>query len=111
MQDIVAILEDHDLGHTDDKETLNVDYMKELCSQDWGLYKTVTDSLQNISQNIENEVLVQCVGMEAAELLEKVNAIRDSLNSSKKTLKWRARRVLGERVKWYKEVEEDTAEA
>ena len=63
VKDIVAILEDHDLGHSDDKETLNVDYMADLCSREWGLYKTVTGTLQKIRQFIEDNVSVQCIGI------------------------------------------------
>ena len=49
----MAILEDHDFEHSDGEETLNLDYMADLCSRDWGLYKTVTNNLQVIGQFIE----------------------------------------------------------
>lgn len=110
-KDLVAILEDHDLGHSDDKEILNVDYMADLCAREWGLYKTVTGSLQKVRQFIEDDVSVQCIGMEATELVRKVDAIRDSLISRKKGLRWSARSLLGERVKWYEEVEAGANEA
>ena len=109
--DIVAILEDHEVGHSDDKETLNVDYMADLCSQDWGLHKTVTGSLQNVKQFIEDGTFVQCIGMEASELLLKIDTIRDALISRNKGLRWRTRNLLGERVKWYEEVETGESEA
>jgi peroxiredoxin (alkyl hydroperoxide reductase subunit C) len=104
-KDIVAILEDHELGNSDDKEILNVAYMADLCSHDWGLFKTVTGSLQYIAQFIEDDMSVQCVGMEASDLVTKLNAIHDALTSKKKDLRWRARNLLGERVKWYEEIE------
>jgi peroxiredoxin (alkyl hydroperoxide reductase subunit C) len=110
-KDIVAILEDHEVGHSDDKETLNVDYMADLCSQDWGLHKTVTGSLQNVKQFIEDGAFVQCIGMEASELLLKIDTIRDALISKNKGLRWRTRNLLGERVKWYDEVETGENEA
>ena len=110
-KDIVAILEDHEIGHSDDKETLNVDYMADLCSRDWGLHKTITGSLQNVKHFIEDGVFVQCVGMEASELIAKVDTIRDALISKNKGLKWKVRNFLGERVKWYQDVEMGEAEA
>ena len=100
MQDIVAILEDHDLGHSDHKEALNVDHMADVCSEDWGLCKTVSGSLQNVVRAVEDDVTVQCVGMEAAKLTDKINVIRDSISSRKKALRWNARDVLGERIRW-----------
>jgi peroxiredoxin (alkyl hydroperoxide reductase subunit C) len=110
VNDIVAILEDHEVGHSDDKETLNVDYLAELCSRDWGLYKTVTGSLQKVKRSVEDGVL-QCIGMEASELLLKTDAIRDAIISKNKGLGWKARGLLGERVKWYDEVETGENEA
>ena len=104
-KDVVAILEDHELGNSDDKEILNVDYMADLCSHDWGLFKTVTGSLQHVAQFIEDGMSVQCVGMEASELALKLDAIHDSLISKIKELRWKARNLLGERVKWYEEIE------
>jgi hypothetical protein len=104
-QDIVAILEDHELGRSDDKETVNLDYIADLCSRDWGLYKSLTTSLQKIRQFIEDDLAVQCIGMEANELVMKVDAIRDSLISRKKSVRWKARSLLGERIQWYDDVE------
>ena len=99
--DIVAILEDHDVGNRDDEETLNVDYISDLCSREWGLYKTVTGTLQKVRQSIEDEVWVQCVGTEAGELSRKLDMIRDSVNSCEKGLTWRIRDIVGERMNWY----------
>jgi len=104
-KDVVAILEDHELGKSDGKEILNVDYMADLCSHDWGLFKTVTASLQHVAQFIADGMSVQCVGMEASELALKLDAIHESLISKKKELRWKARNLLGERVKWYEEIE------
>lgn len=102
-KDIVAILEDHDIGNSDDEETLNVDYISDLCSRDWGLYKTITSTLQKTRQVIEDKVWVQCVGTEAGELLRKLDLIRDSVNSCKKGLTWRIRDIIGERMNWYED--------
>jgi alkyl hydroperoxide reductase subunit AhpC len=110
-KDTVAILEDHDPGHGDDKEIMNLDYLADLCSRDWGLYRTVTASLQNVRRFIEDDMSVQCIGMEATELTRKLDAIRDSLVSRKKELRWKARALIGERVRWYKEVEQDASDA
>ena len=103
-KDIVAILEDHDLGQGDDKETLNIDYMADLCCRKWGLCKTVTGNLQKVRKFIDDDLSVQCVGTEANEFVRKLDAINDSIISRKKGLRWRARAILGERRKWYKEV-------
>jgi len=110
--DVVAILEDHEIGHTDEKETLNVDYIADLCSRDWGLFASVTYSLQKVRQFIEgSETPIQCTGMEASELVRKLEAISETINSKKKGSRWRARSIIGERMKWYDEVEAGIDEA
>ena len=110
-KDVVAILEDHELGDSDTKEMLNIDYLANLCSREWGLYKSVISSIEKVRQVIEDDVLVQCVGMEATEMVRKLDEIRASIVSSKKGLGWRARSILGPRVKWYNEVEKGAGEA
>ena len=108
--DVVAILEDHDIGHVEDKEALNVDYLATLCSQDWGLYRTMTINLQKVRHLIEEDVSIQCIGMEASELLNKIDEIRDAIVSKNKGVGWKVRSLLGERMKWYEEVETDEKE-
>jgi len=109
-KDSVAILEDHELGHSDENETLNVDYIADLCAREWGLYRTVTGSLQNVRQFIESGVFVQCVGMEASDLMLKIDTIRDAINSRNKGLRWRTRSLIGERVKWHEDVQMEEVE-
>ena len=109
--DIVAILEDHEIGHSDERETVNVDYVTDLCLRDWGLFKSITSSLEDVKQIIEDGVSVQCIGMEASEFERKLDAILGSLISRKKDFRWKARGLVGEKVKWYKEVEEGLGEA
>ena len=107
-KDVVAILEDHELGHSDDRETINLDYLANLCSRNWGLHRTITDSLDKIRRFIDQDAPSAAV---AEDLTRKIEAIRSSLMTKKKGLRWRARSVIGERVKWYKEVEVGQAEA
>jgi hypothetical protein len=107
-KDIVAILEDHELGHSDDRETMNLDYLTNLCSRNWGLHRTITDSLDEIRRFIDQDS-PSVAGAE--ELTQKIEAIRSSLMTRKKGLRWRARSLIGERVKWYKEVEVGQGEA
>jgi hypothetical protein len=52
----------------------------------------------------------RCIGMEASELMLKLDRIRDSLISEKKGLRWRTRNIFGERVKWYQEIEQGVDE-
>ena len=108
VKDIVAILEDHGLGRSDDRETINLDYLADLCSKDWGLYKTITESIEKIREFIRKDAS-RVAGSDA--LTHKLTTIQSSLITRKKGLRWRIRSRIGERVKWYKQVEAGEGEA
>lgn len=101
-KDIVAVLEDHELGHNDDRETLNLDYIVQLCSRDWGLYKTIMNNIATINDMTGQEASGLTAGK---ELVERLNAIRNALMTGKKKVRWILRSLIGERVRWYGEVE------
>lgn len=100
VKDIVAILEDHELGYFNDHETLNIAYVAQLCSRDWGLHKTVTDNIRKID-NVTGMLGIE----ETGNLKEKLNTILYALTTTEKVLKWRIRNLIGERVKWYDDIE------
>jgi hypothetical protein len=100
VKDIVAILEDHGLGHSNDLETLNLAHMAQVCARDWGLHKTITDNISRMDN------LTRILGIEeTANLKEKLDAILYTLTTTKKALKWKMRNLIGERVKWYNDIE------
>jgi hypothetical protein len=106
--DVVAILEDHELGHSDDRETINLDYLANLCSRNWGLHRTILESLDKIKRFICQDA-PSTPGAE--HLTQKIETIRSLLMTKKKGLRWTARSLIGERIKWYKEVEAGQGEA
>lgn len=108
FRDVVVILEDHELGHSDDRETINLDYLGNLCSRDWGLYRSVTDNIDRIREFIGQDA----PGITRPEdLTQKVETIRGSLMTARKQPRWIARSITGDKVKWYNEVEVVQGEA
>jgi len=99
--DIIAILEDHKLGDTDEQETLNINYIAELCSRNWGLYKTITNNLTNLINLIKKGTFST---REEDGLVSKLETIQNVIKTKKKTLRWKLRSLLGEKVNWYEEV-------
>jgi len=98
----MAILEDHIIGKKDEKEIINVDYIAELCSGNWGLNKTITNNLSNISDFISQGSLEF---LHKKDVLEKIDAIQKIIKNKKKKLRWKIRNLIGEKMKWYSEVE------
>src|SRR5512139_2125284 len=50
--DLLALLLDHEVGPGDD-ETINAEYIAALCAKDWGLYTTVSMTLQKLRSFLE----------------------------------------------------------
>jgi len=102
VRDIVAILEDHEFGSLaiSDREAVDVEYLADKCSQDWGLYKTVTDNLQKMAKTTESK-----------ELGKKLDTLLNSVLAKKKGFGWTVRSVIGERMKWYDVIEVGEGEA
>lgn len=100
--DIITMLEDHKIGFVNDQETLNVEYMAKLCSSNWGLHKTVTENLLKMTEVIEKKSLEDA---ERKGLVRKLEAIQNIVKVKKKTLRWSFRSIIGERVRWYQDIE------
>jgi len=101
--DTIMLLLEHPLGEID-KETINIKLAAQLCANDWGLWRTTTMNLDKVKQ------LAQHYTQLTLEQKEKVTSQVDEtlarLNSEPKPLAWRLRDRVGDRIKWYKEVDE-----
>jgi hypothetical protein len=74
-----------------------------LCGGDWGLHHTVSDTLQRLAGDPPSYTLT----VEQRRLVdERVGLLRQALDRHPKTLGWRVRARVGERVRWYEEPEE-----
>jgi hypothetical protein len=102
--DITAILLYNDTGH-DDQDRINLNLIAQLCSQDWGLYKTTSINLQRVEDLVVHEELT--LTTEECELiLDRVHKIQQTFEDMPKPLPWQLRDRVGTRVRWYMEVEE-----
>jgi hypothetical protein len=101
--DTIMLLLEHPLG-SNDKETINIKRIATLCANDWGLWRTTTMNLEKVRNlaptypqlNDENKAKVEAQAREAVEWLDK----------EPKSTGWKLRSRVGDRVKWYKEVDE-----
>jgi hypothetical protein len=102
IRDISALLLDHPLGENDE-ETINLSRIIRLCAEEWGLWKTVSLSLEKV------QAFCDGYDLEASAkliIIERLGLLRTSLDSAPKSLKWKMRAAVGERVQWYELPEE-----
>jgi hypothetical protein len=102
--DLLALLLDHQAG-PGDEETINVDLIADLCAKDWGLYTTISITIQKL-----DDILIQgdieLDETQAQTIRERLTAIQEAMDAVPKTLAWKMRAKIGTRVRWYEEVEE-----
>ena len=101
--DTIMLLLEHPLGDKDD-ETINIKRIAELCSTDWGLWRTTTMNLDKVRQLAHG--YEQLKDEHKAHVESQVASALERIESEPKSLAWRLRARVGDRVKWYKEVDE-----
>ena len=94
IQDLGSMLSTHDLGEdTADPEVIDVAYISRILCDDWGFWKTATDNLRRL------------LDQPSSESSAHITSILDTVDRAPKTLRWKLRAKIGERVQWWQEVD------
>lgn len=101
--DTIMLLLEHPLGDTD-KEIINIKLAAQLCANEWGLWRTTTMNLDKVKQLAQH--YSQLTDEQKNKVTLQVDAIVKRLNDEPKPLPWKIRDRVGDRVKWYKDVDE-----
>ncbi len=103
LVDVMVLLCQYPVSkENNDQNIINGFYLAKICSKAWGLWKTATTNLQKI-YDFSEEYLDE---KEAKEVRNKIKTLEKLIQNHKKNLKWKIRSIIGERMKWYQEVEE-----
>ncbi len=102
-KDILSLFLDHDLSEDDkDKERINGAYIASLCSKDWGIWRTLTRNLEWTRD------FVQKLDMEQDKkelVVSRITRLLARIEKEPKSMGWKMRSKIGERVIWYDEPE------
>ncbi len=101
--DTIMLLLEHPLGDND-HETINMAHIARLCSTDWGLWRTTTMNLDKVTRLAEG--YAQLDENQKATVAAQVKKALEYIEAEPKSMAWRIRSRVGDRVKWYKEVDE-----
>lgn len=80
---------------------LEVGALAKVCAEDWGLWRSVTGSLQAV---LTHPPVMEPRRLE--RLRHTAAALRRALDEESKSLRWKMRARVGERVRWYELPEE-----
>jgi len=81
---------------------MSLDRLRSVTSSDWGWFTTVTDNLQRVRAAASD-----LLEAEDAEVVEtRADEIDASLRTAPKSMRWKARSVVGRKTPWYELPEE-----
>jgi hypothetical protein len=99
FKDIIAMLLDHEVVESDKPDAINGKRLAELCGDDWGIYKTFTIVLEKTAAMLDKFDLTP-KDKEVAR--ERMAVLSRLINDEPKSMNWKMRARVGEKVHWYK---------
>jgi hypothetical protein len=94
IDDLACMFSTHELGDASEgPEVIDIGYICTLLGDDWGFWRTATDNLDRIAPGFPP------IGRDNAD------ALLALLAECPKTLRWKIRSRVGERVQWWQEVD------
>jgi hypothetical protein len=102
LLDAMVLLLEH--PPAEDDSAINIARIARLSAEDWGLYRTATMNLAKVNRLVESHDALSAEVRKG--LLGRIESLTTRLRDEPKPLAWRMRAKLGDRVKWYKDVEE-----
>jgi hypothetical protein len=97
LKDILSILIDYDVGESDGG-MINGAYIAKMCGDDWGVYKTFVINLDRLLTMLPE------TDLEAAEssvVKVRLERLKNMIEGAPKSLRWKMRATVGEKVAWY----------
>ncbi len=103
VHDVVALVKDVPLRDVDDDTSIDLLHIADVCSKDWGLYQDITTNIDIALAMVDDYGLTEA---QQDRVYARLAAIKESVESASKSIRWRLRATVGERVAWRREIEE-----
>jgi len=101
--DCIILFREHEVGE-DDKTTINMKYISKLFSGDWGWWRTGTMNLDKIKHFAEK--YDKLTDEDKKIVIERIDKLREAIDKHPKSMGWKMRAKVGDKKKWYRDVEE-----
>jgi hypothetical protein len=105
-QDVLYLCAAYPVRDGDEPGTIGLGRIQPIVGSDWGWWRTLTQNLDRISAlaSGDRSHLVPSGGEHDA--LAQLALLRQAADAAPKSLRWKARARVGDRVRWYEEPEE-----
>jgi hypothetical protein len=101
--DVIALAKDVPLRDVDDDTCIDVLHVANVCSRDWGLYHDITTNLDIVLAMVDDYGLTEG---EQERVYTRLAAVKESVENASKSVRWRLRASVGQRVAWRREIED-----
>jgi hypothetical protein len=103
-KDLMCLLLDHSIGAEDRPEIINCAYIAKLASDDWGIYMTFKQTIRSLIDGLEHFALT---GEQQKIVRDRAQQMLTMIEQEPKSVRWKVRARIGERVTWYELPEPD----
>ena len=99
LVDSIALLLDHPVADHDD-DAINATYLAKLTSEDWGLYRTLQLNTEKVRSATRD------LSVDANVVNQRLDTLWGKIEAQPKSMKWKLRARVGDRMSWYELPEE-----
>ena len=101
--DTIMLIREHEINKSDN-ETINEEFIADLCAKDWGLWRTVTMNLDKVRHLAQEYKWLKSEDRDV--VTARIKQLLGTIQLTPKSLNWKVRDKIGDRVKWYNDVSE-----
>jgi hypothetical protein len=106
VQDIVYLLGAFPVRDGDEPGTVGLDRFGQVVAGDWGWWRTVTRNLDRVAELVRGDLARLAPPGAPYDPVAQAMVLRQHADAVPKSLKWKVRARVGERVQWYELPEE-----
>jgi hypothetical protein len=109
FKDTLVLMLEHPLGSpADGNKNIDVKYISDIMSRDWGFYYTFTQNLKRVIEYVSE--FPSITEDEGNTIRSRIEELLGMIEAAPKSLKWKLRAKIGTRKIWYQEVAEKTSQ-
>jgi hypothetical protein len=106
VHDVLYLLSAYAVSAGDEPGTIGLDRFGKVLGEDWGWWRTVTRNLEHVASLAEGDRAHLVPPDPPFDPVAQSRTLREHADAVPKTLRWKIRARVGERVRWYELPEE-----
>ena len=108
VRDIVYLLAAHPVAQSGEPGTISLELFRPIVGEDWGWWRTVTMNLEKVRALLSDRAADLVPAGASCDPAEQAAAMLTAAHEAPKSMRWKMRARVGDRIRWYQEPEEST---